>query len=201
MEQIVAEQRVDIDRILGKIEKTLNFHRIKIIPNDGSYIESAVLVPLILRGDGLRIVFTHRTNELPHHRGQISFPGGKVDPGDKGLLDTVFREVQEEIGIGRDSIRILGRLDDELTRVSNFLIHPFVGGLWGDPPFFLNKDEVQRIIEVPLSFFLKESPKELSFAYEGITLQVQAYEFEGIVIWGATFRILSKFLSLILGLL
>ncbi|MFN3535272.1 MAG: coenzyme A pyrophosphatase, partial [Desulfatiglandales bacterium] len=83
----------------------------------------------------------------------------------------------------------------------NFLIHPFVGRLWGDPSFFLNEGEVQRIIEVPLSFFLEESPKELQFAYEGVTLQVQAYQFEGIVIWGATFRILSKFLSLILGLL
>lgn len=179
-----------------KIKDLLNSRRLKSISNNGRYKESAVLVPIRLDQSGAKIVFTQRTNELPHHRGQISFPGGKVDPIDKNLEETVFREVEEEIGIKRHAIQLLGRLDDELTIASNFLIHPFVGFLM-EAHYRPNQEEVQRIIEVPLLFLLNQEPSERDIEYEGGMIRSSCYIHEGTIIWGATFRILNKFLALL----
>lgn len=181
---------------LLKVKEVLDKHQFKLIGNNGLYKESAVLVPIRVESSDIKIVFTQRTNELPHHRGQISFPGGKVDPADKNLEETVLREVEEEIGIKRDVIQILGRLDDELTLASNFLIHPFVG-LVRKADYQLNLEEVQRIIEVPLHFLLNQVPYERDIEYEGGMIRSNCYVYEGNIIWGATFRILNKFLALL----
>lgn len=182
--------------VLGRLKNVLDTHKPKRIANNGEYKESAVLVPFRVDRCDLNVVFTQRTNELPHHRGQISFPGGKVDPEDRDAEETVLREVEEEIGIQREKIHLLGRLDDELTLVSGFLIHPFVGIL--EEGFYqLNPEEVERIIEVPLTFLLNQRPYERDIDYEGGTIRSMCYVYEGNIIWGATFRILNKLLMLL----
>mgnify|MGYP001133284007 CR=1 FL=1 len=177
----------------------LKNREVNFIENNKGYKESAVLIPIIERRGNLNIIFTQRTNDLPHHKGQISFPGGKVEKRDKDFVDTVLRETEEEIGIKRDFVDILGRLDDELTLVSNFIIHPFVGFLNNVVDFKINKREVQTIIEVPLEFFLDigDDPQHYDIPYENSIINTKAYKYGDNLIWGATCRIMTKFIRII----
>ncbi len=114
---------------------------------------AAVLVPLIERPTGATILLTRRTEHLAHHAGQISFPGGRVEAGDTDPIDTALREAEEEVGLDRRQVEILGQLDRYQT-ITEFLVTPVVGVL--EPPVQLNPDphEVAEVFEVPLSFVL-----------------------------------------------
>src|ERR1700761_447813 len=94
---------------------------------DRGQVPSAVLVPLYDPGDGeLRIVLTRRRADLRRHAGEISFPGGRQDPEDETTLQTALREAEEEIGLARRHVQVLGRLERTSTFVTNYVIHPFV---------------------------------------------------------------------------
>lgn len=114
---------------------------------------AAVLVPLIERPTGATILLTRRTEHLAHHAGQISFPGGRAEAGDTDPIDTALREAEEEVGLDRRQVEILGQLDRYQT-ITEFLVTPVVGVL--EPPVRLNPDphEVAEVFEVPLSFVL-----------------------------------------------
>jgi 8-oxo-dGTP pyrophosphatase MutT (NUDIX family) len=114
---------------------------------------AAVLVPIVRRPEGDAILLTLRTPHLAAHAGQIAFPGGGIDPGDADPLAAALRETEEEIGLTRDRVEILGRLDTYVSR-TGFEIQPFVGLLV--PPFETAPDpfEVAEIFEVPLAFIL-----------------------------------------------
>ena len=120
---------------------------------DTSLTPAAVLVPLVNRAEGLTAMFTQRTGHLLHHAGQISFPGGHIDPGDKTPEETALRETEEETGLDRRHVEIIGRLSQYLTR-TRFSITPVVALV--EPPFELNPDpdEVEEVFEVPLAFLL-----------------------------------------------
>lgn len=116
-------------------------------------VAAAVLVPLVQREADVQVLLTQRTAHLTDHAGQISFPGGRVDEGDVDRIHTALREAEEEIGLTRDRVEILGLLPD-YDIMTGFRVTPVVG--WVTPPFGLRTDafEVAEVFEVPLSFFL-----------------------------------------------
>jgi 8-oxo-dGTP pyrophosphatase MutT (NUDIX family) len=115
--------------------------------------EAAVLMPLVQRAEGLTVLLTQRTAHLHDHAGQISFPGGRRDPGDKDLVQTALRETAEEVGLAANYIKILGALGQYQT-VTAYRVTPFVALV--DPGFALKLDafEVADTFEVPLAFFM-----------------------------------------------
>jgi 8-oxo-dGTP pyrophosphatase MutT (NUDIX family) len=116
-------------------------------------VPAAVLVPVVNQPDGPTVLFTQRTAHLNDHAGQISFPGGRVDDSDPDRAATALRETEEETGLSRTRIEILGRLPD-YDILTGFRVTPIVG--WVEPPFDLRPDpfEVADVFEVPLAFFL-----------------------------------------------
>jgi len=162
--------------------------------NNRTLIRAGVLVPLVMRNGELSVVLTQRTEEVEHHKGQVSFPGGTMDGIDATIIDTALREAGEEIGLTRNSVEVLGLLNDFCTP-SGFCITPVVGFLPLIPSFILNKTEVSGIFDVPLSFFLdsnNERVKKLERS-DKIT-NVYFYNYGKYEIWGATAEILRNFL-------
>ena len=182
------------------IKNVLNDRAPKRIENSSShYVHAAVLIPLLEEEGTSKILFTKRTNRVEHHKGQISFPGGAVDEEDVSFEDTALREAHEEIGLRREEVEILGRIDDTLTLVSSFVVHPFVGFVPEPYDFVVSKAEVKRIIKVPLYVFHPENPQYQrdSVEYEGTTYRAIAYEYNGDVIWGATARMMENFMNIL----
>lgn len=148
--------------------------------------EAAVLVPLVNRPGRVQVLFTQRTPHLGDHASQISFPGGRVEPGDADRKETALRETEEEIGLGRATVMLLGRLPDyEIP--SGFRITPVVG--WVEPPFTLKPDpfEVAEVFEAPLEYFLDSANyQRREFDFRGRHRHYMAIPYEGRYIWGAT---------------
>ena len=148
--------------------------------------DAAVLVPLVNRGADVKVLFTQRTAHLDDHAGQISFPGGRVEPLDATREDTALRETEEEIGLAREVVTVLGRLPNyEIP--SGFRITPIVG--WIEPPFDLQLDafEVESAFEAPLAHFLSASNyQRREYRFRGRHRHYMAIPYEGRYIWGAT---------------
>jgi 8-oxo-dGTP pyrophosphatase MutT (NUDIX family) len=121
------------------------------IINGKKYRNSAVLIPLLRIGQDIQIILTQRSNNLPSHAGQISFPGGKVDTKDQSPVETAYREASEEIGLSRDEIEHLGYLDITTTG-TNFMILPVVASISNNFVPKLNNDEVESLIHLPLNY-------------------------------------------------
>jgi len=165
--------------------------------NDASRVPSAVLLPLYVREGRHYIVFIKRTETVSEHKGQISFPGGSRENADRNLLDTALRECSEEIGLNPEDIEVLGELDDEVTTTSNFIVTPFVGIIPWPYLFVSNGIEVEEIIEIPISELLEEGCLQPDTeVLNGRTVASCAYHHQGRVIWGATARILERFLEI-----
>jgi len=180
----------------NKIKELLSC-REKACINDPALTRAAVLIPLFKKNEEYYVLLTRRTHKVRHHKGQISFPGGRQDKGED-LLSTALREAKEEMGIEEKDVRILGELDDMCTVASDFCISPFVGMIPHPYPFKINHHEIQEIIEVPISAFLDENKfhKELR-ERNGEPLQVYFYQHEDHTIWGATARIMKQLLDLL----
>lgn len=152
---------------------------------------AAVLVPLVERPEGLTVLLTQRTDHLAHHPGQISFPGGRLEEEDGGDSQiAALRETEEEIGLPRERVSLLGRLDQYVTG-TGFGITPVVGII--EPPFALAPDpfEVAEVFEVPLDFLLDpENHKLHRRVVEGRHRPFWSMTWEQRVIWGATAGIL-----------
>lgn len=114
---------------------------------------AAVLVPIVDRGDHLTVLLTERASELRHHAGQISFPGGRIEAGDVSVVDAALREADEEIGLARERVDVVGLLPDHLI-VTGFRVTPVVGFVRPDYELRLDRREVADAFEVPLSFLL-----------------------------------------------
>lgn len=147
---------------------------------------AAVLVPLVDRMDGLTVLLTRRTAHLAHHAGQVSFPGGHIEPDDGGPVDTALRETEEEIGVDRRHIEVIGHLDLYVTR-TGFAVVPVVALV--RPPFTVTPDphEVDEVFEVPLSFLLDPANhQKCSAEFEGVVRHFYAMPYHRHFIWGAT---------------
>jgi len=149
-------------------------------------VPAAVLVPLIDRADGVTALFTQRTGHLVHHPGQVSFPGGHMESEDKTPEETALRETEEEVGLHRRHVEIIGRLSLYTTR-TGFSVTPVVAVV--TPPFDISPDphEVAEVFEVPLDFLLDSANHERhSRDYQGVERHFHAMPYNGYYIWGAT---------------
>jgi len=166
---------------------------------DGPFRPAAILIPLYVRDKGLWTLFTKRTETVEHHKGQISFPGGSQHAEDGNLWVTAIRETEEEIGIPREGIRLLGALPKMLT-VTDFEVSPFVGAMPYPVEFRPEASEVEEIIEIPLSYLLDPMVvEERMLKWKGRDVKTLVYHYRGHAIWGATARILADFLEAVQG--
>ena len=149
-------------------------------------IPAAVLVPLVDRPAGLTVMLTQRTAHLNAHAGQISFPGGRVEPDDPSHVAAALREAEEEVGLHPDRVDVIGRLDDYVVR-TGFRVTPVVGFV--NPPFDIKADpfEVAEVFEVPLSFILDTNNHETGTRmHDGQERTFYVLPYEDRYIWGAT---------------
>jgi len=162
------------------------------------YKPAAVLMPIQERDDGDHLVLTKRAEHLNHHRGQVAFPGGRVDAGDRNALAAALRESHEEIGIDPSHVRVLGRLD-QVTAAYDFVVTPFVGVIPPSYEFRLNPAETDAVFSVPITNLLE--PKCVTVADHLSSHGEPVYHFycNGWDIWGATARIIVQFLDLVYG--
>ena len=162
---------------------------------DPDRIAAAVLLPIYYKQGQYYVLFIKRTENVKTHRGEISFPGGTCEDRDNTLLDTALRECAEEIGLAADDTEILGELDDVASVKTNYVISPFVALIPWPYPFRVDGKETEEIIEVPVSALLDNgfSRQEIT---NGKAITKYFYPYQGRVIWGATARILSKFLDI-----
>lgn len=159
---------------------------------------AAVLIPVI-GGDEPSVLFTVRTETVRSHKGQISFPGGSIDPDDASAEAAALRETQEEIGLDPATVEIVGELDTTPTFVSGFVISPFVGLLQDEPRITPNPDEVAEVLQVPLADLDDEIRAEPGFAHAGRTYPTEAWIWRDYVIWGVTARLIRLFLGALAG--
>ncbi len=155
---------------------------------------AGVLVPFLREDDELKLVLTLRTDEVEHHKGQISFPGGVMDAADRSIVETALREAEEEIGLPRDRVRVLGLFDD-LATPSGFSITPVVGYIERLPALNAHPAEVAEILKVPVSFFLDTTYHSEEIRERmGILQPVHRYLYGHHDIWGATAAIIHGLL-------
>lgn len=147
---------------------------------------AAVLVPIVDHPDGLTVLLTQRTNHLRDHAGQVSFPGGRIEPDDADHEAAALRETHEEIGLAAHQIDLVGRLDRYVTR-TGYEVVPVVGFV--NPPLDVKPDpfEVADIFEVPLQFLANpDNHQRHSRYYNGTRREFYAMPYNGYYIWGAT---------------
>jgi 8-oxo-dGTP pyrophosphatase MutT (NUDIX family) len=156
--------------------------------------DAAVLVPLYLDAGELVAVFTERRADLHRHGGEISFPGGRQDFPDEDLRETALREAEEEIGLLRGEVDVVGALPPTGTFVSGYKIHPFVGSIERGHAWTPQESEVEQVLELSL--------RDLARGYEskrllrkGVPVKTPTYTVDSHLVWGATARIVESLLG------
>ncbi len=182
-----------------KIIEVLQLH----IPQtlkEGHFKPAAVLVPIQERADGDYLVLTQRTETVNSHKGQVAFPGGRIDPRDSGDLAAALRESHEEIGIDPRHVRILGQLD-QVTAGSNYLVTPFVGVIPFPYEFRLNPAETTAVFSVPVPALLdpERFRVERRSYLSSRRYPIYHFHYQGWDIWGATARIIAQLLEIAYG--
>ena len=160
-------------------------------------VPSAVLVLLLERDGEDYILFTKRSDKVDCHKGEVSFPGGRLDPSDSNLLEAALREGAEEIGLAPHDVTILGRLDDTQTVTTGFVVTPYVGRIPYPYSFRINQEEIDELIFVPVQALAADSATNAP----GVDGEEKGqgsprFQYRDHIIWGATARILRQFLDI-----
>lgn len=180
-----------------ELEKILRCREKRRLSPEGLTI-AAVLVPLLYERGRPHILLTKRSEHVEHHKGEISFPGGKLDLGDKDFVDCALRETMEEIGVEPSDVRLIGELDDFYTVATKYLVVPFVGTIPHPYEFRPSIREIAAVISAPLEVFFDPAyRREYMWEYDGRQVEMVSYLWEGYNIWGATARILKHFVELV----
>ncbi|MFQ5710664.1 MAG: NUDIX hydrolase [Candidatus Geothermarchaeales archaeon] len=157
----------------------------------------AVLI-ILYPDDDVKMIFTVRSQNVSEHKGQISFPGGSRERRDRSMIETAIRETYEETGIRVSEDQVVGRLDDALISVSNFVVTPFVAFLETPPQPTPDEREITQIIEVPLSKLMDpDSLEERVMESQGKPVKSVVFTHGEHIIWGATARMLMQFMEII----
>ena len=202
MDTLSGLEFMDANALLEKIKKKIEEFNANDVAREGcepSLHPSAILIPLVVINGELKIIFTRRSSALERHQGQVSFPGGLVELGDKSPIETALRETCEEINIRYSQIEVLGALHTYKSQ-SGYCIFPVVGFIHNLNGLQRNGEEVERIFFVPYHWLV--NPKHsalLDFqTTEGITRKVWFFdEYEGELLWGITADITKIFIGLI----
>ena len=173
--------------------------RPRVPPPGADSRRAAVLVPVLLESEGARLVYTVRRDHLPDHAGQISFPGGGIEPGDGSLLETALREAEEEIDLRPSLVEVIGELEEMYIPPSDFRVSPFVGLLPPEAELVMAPDEVEAIFTVSLDELMApETFRRVSWTREGRDYVVPVFVVAGPPprnIWGATAAITASLLA------
>lgn len=160
-------------------------------------VKSAVLLLLYKENMDFHVVFIKRATYNGHHSGQIAFPGGKYETMDKNLIETALREANEEIGVSKQSIQIIGALSDIYIPHSNYLVSPYVGYTNSLPQYTINKGEVEQIITISLSKFMDYNCQStMHFEIRENMVNAPCWIINNTCIWGATAMIMAEFLEI-----
>ncbi len=163
----------------------------------GGLRDAAALALFYPRAGAPHLLLTVRAADLPHHGGQISLPGGEVEPGES-IEDAALREADEEVGVDRASVRLLGRLSAMHIPVSGYALHTVVGIANTAGAWVPHAREVARVLEAPLDALLDPARRAVETRrYEGRDYDVPFYEVEGEKVWGATAMVLAELLALL----
>lgn len=179
-----------------RIRKVFSTYTKKRLDPEG-LIPSAVLFPIVQTNEGLEVLLLQRSNMVEHHKGEVGFPGGRIDPSDQGPLDAALRESEEEVGILPRDVEIIGELDDYIT-VTGYHITPFLGILSNIMDLGPRTIETTEAFFVPLHFF--EQPGNVRRQYiewQGRPMAVYVSQYDQKVIWGATLAVIMRFLKVI----
>ncbi|MCD6152147.1 MAG: CoA pyrophosphatase [Deltaproteobacteria bacterium] len=159
-------------------------------------VRAAVLCPLFIREGEAQLLLIKRSQQLKHHKGEVSFPGGVKESHDNSLLETCLRETEEEVGIKSGDVTIIGRLD-EVDTTTGFLVSPFLGLIPHPYSFQLNKQEVEHLITVPIAQFIEVTNQHDFYYFNGQRLiSLIAYHVNSQVVWGATARIVEQLITM-----
>jgi len=187
-----------LDELVTLTRERLAARRRRVVET-GPLVRAAVLVPLVERG-GPHLIFAKRTDRVGTHRGQISFPGGTIDPADPSPLDAALRESEEEVGLPRAAVEPLGALDDTETFATQFVITPWVGVVREPVVWRPDGEEIEEVIEVPFASLVERANFRVEhWERDGVMRPVYFYDWGGEVIWGATARIVKHYLDLVTG--
>lgn len=190
--------RVEGDLRIGHLPRSSMQRLETLFPS--AAIRAAVLIPVVDRGDDLGVLLTLRADDLKHHAGQISFPGGRIEPGDRDAVDAALRESQEEIGLAREYVEVLGVLPDHVV-ITGYRVTPVVGLV--RPGFQLKLDpvEVAGTFEAPLRHLLDPSTHARRWRRFG-TEEIETFELPwgSFNIWGATAGMLLTLREILGGL-
>jgi 8-oxo-dGTP pyrophosphatase MutT (NUDIX family) len=168
---------------------------------DSNLKVSAVMVPVFLKNGQYHLLFIQRTERVKYHKGQISFPGGAYEKKDGAILNAALREAEEEIGLARQDVQVLGELDDALTATSNYIISPFVGLIPYPYNFKPDKWETEELLEIPITDLLEKNCfSEGMTEQNGQEIETYFYRHGSRTIWGATAKILKQFLEIYAGI-
>lgn len=173
--------------------------RERLVLAPGDRTAAAVLVPLLAVEGEPSLLFTRRASTLPHHQGQVAFPGGRHHAGeDADLRATALREAHEEIGLAPGDVTVLGILDDIETVATRFVITPFVGLVPHPYAWRPHPGEVDAIFTVPLRVLgAPETARQELWDFGGRQVPIETYPVDGHVIWGATQRITRNLLDVL----